>query len=607
MEILKQRINFAYITLYKNYCPLVPTIVEEPTFLKNQMVFKTRNKLSPVNMDLNTIFGYFRIGPNNKKTKTKFYYSDEVSNLTMVCANQKNNGVFFTTNDKHIRRHYMNPFAEITTNIIERVIRKTEDKLILKFYHRERTRTFNSKYFKTRTKIYTLSYSFKNGDITCGISNTIPNKKSIRYRKNTFTELYNILNTDLFKFRDIRGGQDVIKSELNNRVFQETFLENLGEGKEIINNLISPHDDSNMTDEIKQKIMELSVDFLVKHKKIKTPNNYFNLLVEEYPGENFLKKNNRKLILSILDSYGVKSKIVNKIVHENPILSIPDFASFCHLFGPNYHKFITLLTQKELNLFNKENDKTKYHGFCPPKERIKLVRDFNVLSDDEKMNIIKVLKTMDISRRLKFQSLFKDHISMLEKLKEFYPDMKFRATNITDFNEEHSEFSKLVTLIKKGWMWEYVYDNRMIRNVEDKIQIEHDGNTYEFKPVILKREEEYSEEGTYMHHCVGTYASKTTSMIISLRDVNGSDRVTCEVEKKTGDYIQERYFCNGVPPEQFKPALLILSKRIKKFSKQRMLDHLEIKKSKIVINGVEINVKEEQNFIFDQQILNFGF
>ena len=595
MEILKQRINFAYITLYKNYCPLVPTIVEEPTFFENQMIFKTRNKLSPVNMSLNTHCGYFPIGPNDKKTKTKFYYGNEMATLTMVCALQKNVGVFFTTKDKHIKRHFMNPFATISVNTVERVIKKTDDKLILKFYRRERTRTFNSKYFKTKTKIYTLSYSFKNGDITFGSTNVTPNKKNIRYRKNTFNELLGCLGTELFNFKSDRGGEHVFESEFNNDVFMEKFLENIGDGKEIIDNVT----------DVKQKIMDLSLNFLVKHKKIKTPNNYFNLLFEEYPGEVFLKKNDRKLVISILDSYDIKSKVVNKIVHENPLLSIREFASFCHLFGSNYHKFISLLTQKEINFFNKEKH-LRHYEYCPPKARINLVKNFYELTDDEKMNIIKVLKTMDISRKNNFLSLFKDHISMLEKLKEYYPDIRFRATNITNFNEEHTELSKLTSLIKKGWVWEYVYDNRMIRNVEDKIQIEHDGKKYEFQPVILKKEEEYSEEGTYMRHCVGTYSSKITSMIISLRVINGDDRVTCEVIKKTGDFEQERYFCNAVPPEYFKPALSILNKRVKKFSKQRMLEHIEVKKSKIVINGVEVK-EQEQGFIFDGIPINFGF
>ena len=605
MEILKQRLNFAYITLYKNYCPLKPTIVEEPTFSESQMIFEVKNKLSPVNMCLDTNCGYFKIGPNDKNTKTRFYYSDEVTRLTMVCAYQKNNGVFFTTDERHIKRHYMNPFATISLNIVERVIKKTEDKLILKFYHRQRTRTFNSKYFKTTTRIYTLSYSYKNGDITCGSSVVAPKKKNIRYRKNYFNEILNILSGDLFNFKDNRGCGDVFNIELNNTMFLQTFLENLGTTKEIIDYIIV------MGDHIlaKQKILELSSDFIVKHKKIKTPNKYFNLMIEEYPGEVFLKKNDRKLIMSILDSYGIKSKIVNKIVHENPLLSIPDFAAFCHLFGPKYHNFISLLNQKDLELFCKPDNTPKYHSYCPPKERNKMVEYTNTLDDDEKMNIIKVLKTIDINKRgTRFISLFKDHASMLEKLKEYYPEMRFRATNIEDFNNEHTEFSKLVSLIKKGWVWEYVYDNRMIRNVEDRIQVEHEEKTYEFQPVILKREEEYSEESTYMHHCVGTYAGKTTSMIISLRDVNGFDRVTCEVEKKTGNYVQERYFCNAEPPPQFKEALSILSKRLKRFSNQRMLDHIEAKKSKIVLNGIE--VKEEQNqypVIFGGNIFDIEF
>jgi hypothetical protein len=88
-------------------------------------------------------------------------------------------------------------------------------------------------------------------------------------------------------------------------------------------------------------------------------------------------------------------------------------------------------------------------------------------------------------------------------------------------------------------------------------------------------------------------------MIVSLRSADNTDRVTCEFNKKTGDCIQERYFCNKLPPVYFIDSLEVLKKRIKRFATQRLLNHIDVKKVKIKINGKEVPERAEMD-LFDQ-------
>ena len=182
---------------------------------------------------------------------------------------------------------------------------------------------------------------------------------------------------------------------------------------------------------------------------------------------------------------------------------------------------------------------------------------------------------------------------MITQVREYDPEFRMRATNYTDFHTEHVELSKTIATIRKGWSTEYVFDNRMVRKVEEPMNVINDGLVQQiFTPHILKRDEEYSEEGSYMHHCVASYANKESSIVISLRTDDEKDRVTCEFDKKTGECIQERHFCNRIPPEHFTEPLRLLRGRVKKFSTQRLLIHLETKKVRVKINGKEVPIPQ---------------
>lgn len=301
-------------------------------------------------------------------------------------------------------------------------------------------------------------------------------------------------------------------------------------------------------------------------------------------------------------------------MHENSDINLQELSAFCSLFGKDFPKYIGSLPSSVFNIFKNKN--ATYYGTAPMEQR-GVKNNWLFIENFEKENIIKIINSVNEKNPNTWAplnnlyTLFKDHFEMIDKLREYDPNLKMRATTYDDFHIEHLELSKMVRLIKKAWTIEYQFDNRMVRLVEEEIKYLHkDYESYVFKPQILKREEEYSEEGSFMHHCVATYANKESSIIISLRTGGGSDRVTCEFNKKTGECLQERHFCNKVPPEHFEQPLKILKERVRKFANQRLLNHIDIKKVRVKINGKE--VKQEDNrsdveILFDNVINGIEF
>jgi hypothetical protein len=195
-----------------------------------------------------------------------------------------------------------------------------------------------------------------------------------------------------------------------------------------------------------------------------------------------------------------------------------------------------------------------------------------------------------------YVSLIDDHIIMMEKIRPYDSNVRINAKTWKDFDIEHREFTKIITMIKKGWVTEYVFNDKMVNEIEKPITIElniGDETTPEivtetFYPHILKREDDYSEEGTFMHHCVATYSDKDKSIIVSVRTKDGSDRVTCEFTTQTGQMVQARHFCNQKPPEDMMLAIDQLKVKTLKYARLGLLNCLEKKKTQVKINGIEV-------------------
>ena len=178
---------------------------------------------------------------------------------------------------------------------------------------------------------------------------------------------------------------------------------------------------------------------------------------------------------------------------------------------------------------------------------------------------------------------------MIDRVREYDSSVYLKSRTMDEFHAEHRELTKMMSAIKKGWVIEYQFDDKVMEDLEKPLEcLENDTTLHTLYPYVLKREEDYIEEGAFMHHCVASYSDKDKSIIVSLRNESGMDRVTCEFDIQSGKCIQQRSFCNAAPPSTFEDGLLLVSQKIELYSRWGTLNWKEKKKVPVKINGIEI-------------------
>lgn len=617
-EILTQKFNFARIIAYKDYCKL-----EEKQKLKKSMnenlddydydVDTIQNSLSILQTESTKKEGRITRLPENKKRGNIFYFStkDEIQESFIIqyaYINSKTNNSFETQKDYQIKRHYGRPFSSIETHTIERKIKIENNKLSIKLYSSNKVRGFNCIHFKKTYFVHSVSFDLSNGNFIVTKVTKSGKKSTKSFRKNSFKDLENILKG--YGLLKVTNCILDTKSELHKQFVKEfddeIFIQQLRKHLNVEHNITLKKN------EISNVIFLDYLNFFINLKKIKIPNgNYVYWIKYFYPTEKYLKKNDRKLIASILDMVNLKSKITIRLLHEYPTLDLVSFKWICDYFGSDYPKYISNIKNE---IFENSIKKT---------ENIETVGKYNILfnvnrptieyilNDIEKENLIKIInsttyKNNDIFES-RFVTLLDDHFSMINRLKDYFPDLHMKSKTYDDFHVEHRELTKMISSIKKGWVTEYKFGKKLISEIEIPIEIKFNLGTIEepvwtsdlenkkfLYPYILKREEDYDEEGSFMHHCVASYSNKEKSIIISVRNESGSDRVTCEFDIQTGRCIQQRHFCNAVPPKEFEYVLLKLVEIVKRHSNYGTLNWIEKNRVPVKINGLEIKPEERQ-------------
>jgi hypothetical protein len=612
-EIIDQKFSFSSITPYKSYCRLdskgssVNLVDDDFERIMNQKIDRQKpiridsdeDGLPVIDMSNIPIFSstdgkMIEIEPKGtRKRKIMSFYTDKpVGDRVYLQYEYQNRttkeNYIYTTDDEVVKKYFGDPFAYIEINTYERSIRRHGDKITIKLYRQNKYRDVNWKFFKRSNSIRSLTINMVTGNFTTTTISTTPKHKVKRFRTNNFYELYDIIfntsylfNSDKndFKFKsigakflDVFNNDDFLLS-----VSSALEIEPFGDLKEFYSSFI-------------RKFSYL--------KKIKTPDVYEKLLTEIYPTEKFLKKNDRKLVASILDFAGIKSKFTIKLFHEYRINIFP-FVKLCYLFGDDYPKYLGNL-RKEMYT----SEKPSRNNALFPREAPFIIsrpaldeernRAFNV-TDVEKENLIKFLNSEDSPRNLgaDLMTYIYDHFNMINTLREYYPEIHFKAKTYSEFEVEHRYLSKIIATIKKGWTTEYVYKKELIEEIEQPLLIDQmllpvcADDAY-FYPTILKREEEFIDEGSFMHHCVASYSDNNRSIIISLRSKDSLERITCEFNIRTGEIVQAKYKCNAQPPEIFHKPLEELKQLVRKQVYKDTLQWEEKKKVNVVINGVEV-------------------
>ena len=607
--LLYQTYTYARITPFKNYSKF-PRVDTSHSGIHKQVSYEDKYGGSTTTeyYDGDSGVPISPLTDEIKKKKTRFFYwDDEYKNapIIMYASTHKHNGTsgeFYTTKDRHIKKYYNEPLSEISVHILERSIIKRGDKITIKTNKFTKHRGFNCKYFKTNKYTTSVTFDMVKGDfLLVDSSKHGRTKNTPKFRKNGFQQFNNFLDSTDGPFKFLRnhvGKNNPFYKELKNNFKDKEFNDVLSK----VFNINFPTDGSFFKTFFYEEVMR----WFINTKKIKTPNDYKKLLVHYYPTEKYLKKNDRKLIASVLDVYQIKSKVTIKLLHEKPNIDLGSLYMLCYLFGNNYQKYIGSIN-KDLFGTTSDNDKGHLIGASSLKMmeniRDRIKNHGYDISDIEKENLLSVLTSeteKGISVDENFMALVMDHFRMLSKIREYDPNIRMRANTRVKFHSEHNELSRMISAIKKGWVIQYFYPEETIRQIQQPIKVFKsikigttlmgtDMDDYiNITPYVLTREEEYIEEGKFMHHCVASYAETDTSMIVSLRTDDEQDRVTCEFQISNGNLIQARYFSNAIPPKQFEYIIESVTDLVRIHARFGTLNWLKKDRVPIKINGIEI-------------------
>lgn len=607
--LLNQEITYAKISLFKNYSlienksdyditprPIIQSNIDVTTEPLSSHLLEYRG-IDDFNNNLNLDVRYAWLD-GALKDNTKYFKDLGDKKIILKKAG---NVDFFTTNENAIKRNFNNPFADIIIYKEQRKIEKKDDKIIITIYKNTRNRHALLKFFKKETISRKISINTRTGNFTSVVYEKSKARKPGKiFRVNSFRHLKDILHFLLAPYEpNLKKISDISITTFNNEIFYKKICEVL----EIEFRPVFLKDQKKLK-ENNEGIFESSLTYWIckrflEKKKIKVPDTYINILFNFYPTEKYLKKNERKLFQSVLDMFGINSKVTNKILHGNPNIDLNFLCGICYIFGENYTKYVGMINPKwfTVQLFSLNNHTQKTLIL-----EKKAIADNWQITDIDREDILKLLNSIAKTSTIQnlfdrhFLNLLYDHVSMIVKIRIYNQDIRIKSRTLEEFDEEHKELSFIVSKIRKGWTIEYEFNKEMLKDIETPIEVsidlgeEHNNEIVKevFYPVILKREEEYQEEGDFMHHCVATYADKETSIIISIRTHDGQDRITCEFNNSNGRCLQARHFCNKEAPGDFLLALSTLNKKTVNYSRLGMLHPLKKTRVPIKINGVEI-------------------
>lgn len=604
MEILlQQRFVHTRIGLVRDYCKLEDKerYLNGGRFGDTFLKMPSRNMI-PMDLSLST----------GRNKRVKFFSIPSVKNPRNIDESAWFDQVIncVTLDDNKVKKYYNNPFAEVSVEILERSIVKRGNKVTVTSSCYKKHRMYNHRFFKTHVNKNIFTFNFDTGNFQT-ISIHATGKNGRTFRTNSFSCLANQLTyspgifrlDNLFsKHTDNYRHKSAYKKAINDKAYQKVL-------SDVFN--LEPYQvaDRNNYKGFYEKIMEL----FVKHKKIGVPDHsYEHFIIYHYPTERYLKKNDRKLIAAVLDRYKIKSKLLIKLFHKYPYLDIAAIAKLCVLLGDNHTKYVGTLPDSILSISHNysvaEIERDFYGSFYSRTANFKI-------NEKEKENMIKLLCDPEHPRAITNQYLDEiyDHFNMIDKIRAYDDECMFKARNYKEFREEHQELSKMISAIRKGWVTQYIFDEKTVREIEEPIKsfksikigptlTGTDMDDFKvFKPHILKREEEYIEEGTFMHHCVASYVDHDKSLIVSIRNDDASDRITCEFNIQTGKMVQARHFCNKAVPEEFEKVLEIVQDKIRLHARYGTLNWKEKKKVAYQINGKE--VKQDGPRTYNEMLL----
>jgi hypothetical protein len=418
--------------------------------------------------------------------------------------------------------NYGNPLSEVHHNYQLVVITSDENKVSLKLFSGSRYRRSFTNYFRKSTLCQFITMSKKTGDLYTGRLVNYHKKRKVKktFSKNNFSNddflsIYSCLKSNSNPPEIISKNQELYQQMIY------VFFKELN-----IDYVDTPNFNTNVQ----------LLKYYAKKKGIKYPDNIWYFIREK---DNSLKlKEIRKFKGKFIDAFMEKNRlsgrVIKKALHncENVNLRILKIVS--GLFGQDW------VNQDYELLLYCLNSKLYYSDMFETR-----IRNIDFLTQSEKRRAFNFLREYVLKTYMFGVSTFMDHLRMIMELKLLGEnDITWRATNIHEFNEEHSKLASKLEYHKKGF-YVRIYPKNFTDLIEMPIVTEDDL----FYPILIKDTDEYISESTVQSNCVKTYIGNPSSYIVSLRrdDKNSNDRATIEF------YITK--FGTDVPYFRVKQAL----------------------------------------------------
>jgi hypothetical protein len=438
---------------------------------------------------------------------------------------------FYTEED--FVKHFGNPFADVHFDRKRLFIEEGDDKISIKYQVHVKDRRVGSRYFTERKITQYLTFNFKKKMFYSGTFST--KKKQVIGRSMKVNPTYFAIESFL---RNIR-----IEKSVGVDQYLYFFLEKIWDRMGIEN-------PQNFQWDCMKSFYSLTY-YLVNG--IKIPNNW-----RKFTGVFFskkeLQKSNMNLVDAAMDKLRLKGSKVKQIFNEMDwvdfdrlyiaynLLGIDKFNKIENKVFDEYYTTDEFSKSMEMNKMGRYYECFYSDKYNYPNHYIG--RALISLTSKEKDRILDLIPHFD---GYKWNTLL-DHLDMKRELVNLGEDVKLKFTNMSSFNLEHEEFSRLLQSYRKGEVERFYGDVDILET-----PIEYEGETY--YPILLRKTSDYEKESQHQRNCVRTYAERPECMIFSIRKgaTYGDERITVEYQYRKNEIlnVQERAKFNEMPSLKF--------------------------------------------------------
>jgi hypothetical protein len=430
--------------------------------------------------------------------------------------------------------HFGNPFASVHFDRERLFIEESDDKISVKYQTYIKDRKVGGRFFIERKVTQYLTFNFKKKMFYSGTFST--KKKKVIGRSMKVNPTYFAIETFL---RNIRIDNSVAVDQ-----YLYFFLEKIWDRMGIEN-------PQNFQWDCMKSFYSLTY-YLVND--IKIPNQW-----KKFTGIFFskkeLQKTNMNLVDAAMDKLKLKGSKVKQIFNEMTWVDFDRLYMTYNLLGiDRFNKienkvFDEHYSNEEYSVKSLEMNKMGRYYECFYTDKCNypnyyIGRSLIPLTPKEKDRILDLMPYFD---GYKWSTLL-DHLDMKRELVNLGEDVKLKFTNMSSFNLEHEEFSRLLQSYRKGEIERFYGD---VDSLETPIV--HEGETY--YPILLRKTSDYEKESQHQRNCVRTYAERPDCLIFSIRkgSKGGDERITVEYQYRKNEIlnVQERAKFNELPSSEF--------------------------------------------------------